>query len=165
MSPPLRKQSLLADLSTNLPTDPPADFPANLPADLPADAAAAAHILLSNPPLIKQWREAFFLLFQDIKLDWKQFQSLWPYMDNIWSRQKKGEVKNGRGDDYYLCRLWRKSKGTGKKNKPTTVAKECSMKMKISIYYFQDCTIPDHVKITRYGDCKEHNYTLEESDR
>jgi len=34
----------------------------SLPADLPADAAAA-HILPSNPPLIKQWREAFFLLF------------------------------------------------------------------------------------------------------
>jgi hypothetical protein len=35
----------------------------SLPADLPIDAAAAAHIILSNLPLIKQWHEAFFLLF------------------------------------------------------------------------------------------------------
>ena len=103
-----------------------------------------------------------------MELDWEQFQTLWPYIDNIWSRQKKGEVKNGRVDDYYLCRLWRpqsKSKGAGKKNKPMTVAKECSMKMKISMYYLQDCAIPDRVKITRYGDCEEHNHTLKESDR
>jgi len=59
----------------------------------------------------------------------------------------------------------RKSKGAGKKNKPITVANECGIKIKISMYYLQDCAIPDHVKITRYGDCKEHNYTLEESDR
>ena len=39
------------------------------------------------------------------------------------------------------------------------------MKMKISIYYLQDYAIPDHVKITRYGNCKEHNHTLKESDR
>ena len=103
-----------------------------------------------------------------MELDWGHFQTLWPYIDNIWSRQKKGEVKNGRGDDYYLCRLWRpqsKSKGAGEKNKPMTVTIECSMKMKISMYYLQDYAIPDRVKITRYGDCEEHNNTLEESDR
>jgi len=58
-----------------------------------------------------------------------------------------------------------KSKGAGKKNKPITVAKECSMKMKISMCYLQDCAIPDRVKIIRYGDCEEHNHTLEELDR
>ena len=141
----------------------------SLPTDLPpADAAAAAHILLSNPPPIKQWRKVFFLLFEDIELDWEQFQTLWPYIDNIWSRQKKGEVKNGLGDDYHLCRLWRpqsRCKGAHKKDKPMTVAKECGMRMKISIYHLQDYAIPDRVNITRYGDCEEHNHTLEESDR
>ena len=53
MSSSLPKQSLFTDL----------------PADLPANAAAAIYILLSNPPLIKQWREAFFLLFKDIEFN------------------------------------------------------------------------------------------------
>ena len=39
------------------------------------------------------------------------------------------------------------------------------MKMKISMYYLQDYVIPNRVKITRHGDCEEHNHTLEESDR
>ena len=60
-------------MSSSLPKQ---SLPIDLPADLPADAAAAAHILLSNPPLIKQWRKAFFLLFKDIELDWEQFQTL-----------------------------------------------------------------------------------------
>ena len=45
------------------------------------------------------------------------------------------------------------------------VAKECSIKMKISMYYLQDYAIPDRVKITRYGDCEEYNHTLKELDR
>jgi hypothetical protein len=61
----------------------PADPPADLLADLLADAAATAHILLRNPPLIEEWREAFFFLFQDLELDWEQFQTPWPYIDNI----------------------------------------------------------------------------------
>ena len=35
------------------------------------------------------------------------------------------------------------------------------MRIKISVYCLEDYAVPDRVKITRYGGCKEHN-TLEE---
>ena len=42
-----------------------------------------------------------------------------------------------------------------------TIAKECNMKFKISTYYLDGFAVPDRVKIMHYGDCKEHNHTLE----
>ena len=39
------------------------------------------------------------------------------------------------------------------------------MRIKILIYYLQDYTISNCVKITQYGDCEEYNYILKELDR
>ena len=45
------------------------------------------------------------------------------------------------------------------------ITKECDMRLKISIYYLDGFAVPDCVKIMQYGNCKEHNHMLEESDR
>ena len=121
----------------------------SLPADLPADAAAVTHLLLNNPPFIEQWRSAFFLLIQDIEFDWVHFQTLWPYMDNFWSRMKIGKINKVRWDNHYRCQFWRlqgKSASTGKKNKPMTITKEYNMRFKISMYYLDGFAVPDRVK-------------------
>ena len=49
-------------------------------------------------------------------------------------------------------------------NKPITVAIECGMKFKLIKFYLPDCVIPDHIKISFYGNCTRNKYTMEKTD-
>ena len=62
----------------------PKKLPANLPADL--SASTAAHLLLYNPPNIKEWRQTLWAIKEEIEMLWEDFKDRWPYVTNFWSR-------------------------------------------------------------------------------
>jgi len=75
----------------------------NLPLNLPA--LTAAHLLLRNPPNIKEWWVALFLITLEIEMMWEEWQERWPYIMNFWSRQKnlKFDPETLTREDYYYC--------------------------------------------------------------
>jgi hypothetical protein len=127
-------------------------------------------MLLSNPAGLSTWRQRLFSQDGEIKLFPGEFEEIWPYVTNFWSRHRIGKPTddnlNQRIDTYY-CRLFRKqqmeSKGQGIRKKGIRVSSQCGMKLQLTKQYGPDRTL-QYITINHFGPCQEHNHTLEYMD-
>ncbi|KZF19324.1 hypothetical protein L228DRAFT_41545 [Xylona heveae TC161] len=72
--------------------------------------------LLNNPPELGAWRQRLFALDEPVIIPYHQFEVYWPYVDNVWVRNKARGVKGTPLTNvYYSCRLCRKD-NAGKMN-------------------------------------------------
>jgi hypothetical protein len=127
-------------------------------------------MLLSNPADLTTWRQRLFSLDNEVKLFPGEFEEIWPYVTNFWSRQIIGKHTRDNPTqriDTYYCRLFRKqqmsSKGQGLRKKGIRVAPQCGMKLQLTEQYSPDRVL-QYVTVTRFGPCQEHNHTLEYMD-
>ncbi|KAK2766902.1 hypothetical protein FQN54_006217 [Arachnomyces sp. PD_36] len=120
--------------------------------------------LFSLPPDLPAMRARFFSLDTPLTLSQDQFKEYWPFVDNIYVKNKERPVTlDNTRSAYYYCRLWKKSEYVGvssairqrKKHCRATIA--CPMKFK-AIFYGDS-----HVKFERLGD-HVHNHDLDYVD-
>ncbi|KAJ0422532.1 dihydrofolate reductase-like domain-containing protein [Aspergillus carlsbadensis] len=71
--------------------------------DGPAD-----HDLIDNPPNLARIRQVLFECREPIEISLQEFETYWPFIDNVWVKQRSNSSKEGHcTTDYYMCRLRR----------------------------------------------------------
>ena len=75
----------------------------------PSEPVATAHYnLFENPPNIARIRQIMFELKDPIEISLGEFEMYWPFIDNVWVKQRSNSTKDGLStSDYYMCRLRR----------------------------------------------------------
>lgn len=64
--------------------------------------------LLDNPPNIARIRQVMFECRDSIEISLAEFERYWPFIDNVWVKQRSNSSKEGHcTTDYYMCRLRR----------------------------------------------------------
>ncbi|KAN0073286.1 Dihydrofolate reductase-like domain containing protein [Elaphomyces granulatus] len=64
--------------------------------------------LLDNPPNIARIRQVMFECRDSIEISLEEFERYWPFIDNVWVKQRSNSSKEGHcTTDYYMCRLRR----------------------------------------------------------
>lgn len=72
------------------------------------DASDATDKLLNNPPNLAQVRKVLFECRDPIEISVDEFETYWPFIDNVWVKQRSNSSKEGHcTTDYYMCRLRR----------------------------------------------------------
>ena len=67
-----------------------------------------AHCLINNPPNLAKIRQVMFECKDPIEISLGEFETYWPYIDNVWVKQRSNSSKEGHcTTDYYMCRLRR----------------------------------------------------------
>lgn len=71
-------------------------------------AVEAAHSLFNNPPNLARIRRVLFECKDPIEISLEEFETYWPFIDNVWVKQRSNASKEGLcTTDYYMCRLRR----------------------------------------------------------
>ncbi|EZG08061.1 hypothetical protein H106_02553 [Trichophyton rubrum CBS 735.88] len=61
-----------------------------------------------NPPNLGRVRQLLFEVKEPVELSLEEFTMYWPFIDNIWVKQRSTSTKDGLHiTDYYMCRLRR----------------------------------------------------------
>ncbi|KAI5292776.1 2,5-diamino-6-(ribosylamino)-4(3H)-pyrimidinone 5'-phosphate reductase, partial [Ascosphaera atra] len=64
--------------------------------------------LYNNPPNLRRIREILFELKEPAEISLEEFETYWPFVDNVWVKQRSNSTKDGlMTTDYYMCRLRR----------------------------------------------------------
>ncbi|PYH81425.1 riboflavin-specific deaminase [Aspergillus uvarum CBS 121591] len=64
--------------------------------------------LINNPPNISRIRRVMFECKDPIEISLEEFETYWPFIDNVWVKQRSNSSKEGHcTTDYYMCRLRR----------------------------------------------------------
>ncbi|GAB1199792.1 hypothetical protein APSETT444_009151 [Aspergillus pseudonomiae] len=64
--------------------------------------------LINNPPNLARIRQVMFECKDPIEISLEEFETYWPYIDNVWVKQRSNSSKEGHcTTDYYMCRLRR----------------------------------------------------------
>lgn len=74
-----------------------------------ADAdAETIYSLFDNPPNLARIRQVMFECKDPIEISLEEFETYWPFIDNVWVKQRSNSSKEGHcTTDYYMCRLRR----------------------------------------------------------
>src|SRR4051812_226843 len=80
---------------------------------LPQDQVASSTLiptnysLFSNPPCLAEIRQRLFEIEDIVELSPADFATYWPYMDNVWSKQRTVAPTKEQGvvTEWYWCRL------------------------------------------------------------
>ena len=131
--------------------------------------------ILKVPPQLARTREAVFSLHagQGV-ITWTpaQWEQLWPFVDNIWVRNKERPMtKNFTQVSYYWCRLYKnfESAGTGQRSRQLRSSPPCGMKLKVMKKFSSaDTSQLESVDLLLHNDdkkpCFAHNHSLDYSD-
>ena len=66
------------------------------------------HSLFNNPPNLSRIRRILFECKDPIEITLEEFETYWPFIDNVWVKQRSNASKEGHcTTDYYMCRLRR----------------------------------------------------------
>ncbi|KKK19389.1 riboflavin-specific deaminase [Aspergillus rambellii] len=66
------------------------------------------YILINNPPNLSRIRQVMFECKEPIEISLEEFETYWPFIDNVWVKQRSNSSKEGHcTTDYYMCRLRR----------------------------------------------------------
>ena len=69
---------------------------------------AANYSLFDNPPNLARIRRVMFECKDPIEISLDEFETYWPFIDNVWVKQRSNSSKEGHcTTDYYMCRLRR----------------------------------------------------------
>ncbi|KAL3469118.1 dihydrofolate reductase-like domain-containing protein [Aspergillus californicus] len=64
--------------------------------------------LIDNPPNLARIRKVLFECKESIEISLREFETYWPFIDNVWVKQRSNSSKEGHcTTDYYMCRLRR----------------------------------------------------------
>jgi 2,5-diamino-6-(ribosylamino)-4(3H)-pyrimidinone 5'-phosphate reductase len=76
--------------------------------DLAGRGEPANYSLLDNPPNIARIRQVMFECRDPIEISTEEFERYWPFIDNVWVKQRSNSSQEGHcTTDYYMCRLRR----------------------------------------------------------
>lgn len=68
----------------------------------------AAQSMFDNPPNLARIRRVLFECKDPIEISLEEFETYWPFIDNVWVKQRTNASKEGHcTTDYYMCRLRR----------------------------------------------------------
>ncbi|BCR87039.1 RibD family protein [Aspergillus chevalieri] len=68
----------------------------------------ANYSLFNNPPNLARIRRVMFECKDPIEISLDEFETYWPFIDNVWVKQRSNSSKEGHcTTDYYMCRLRR----------------------------------------------------------
>jgi 2,5-diamino-6-(ribosylamino)-4(3H)-pyrimidinone 5'-phosphate reductase len=100
--------------------------------------------LFSNPPSLASIRQNLFEIEDTVELSPADFATYWPYMDNVWGKQRTGAPTKEQGvvTEWYWCRLRKSAKPKLQQPKPAAEGKktrrkrnredvECGMALKV----------------------------------
>ncbi|KAL4987139.1 dihydrofolate reductase-like domain-containing protein [Aspergillus falconensis] len=80
------------------------------------------HSLIDNPPNLARIRQIMFDCKEPIEISLQEFETYWPFIDNVYVKQKSNSSKEGHcTTDYLSCRLRRKqgtNRGSGTRPLP-----------------------------------------------
>lgn len=89
----------------------------SIPQSVTAEASGAgsrapgtqpAQSLIDNPPNLARIRRVLFECKDPIEISLEEFETYWPFIDNVWVKQRTNASKEGHcTTDYYMCRLRR----------------------------------------------------------
>ncbi|KAL4803898.1 dihydrofolate reductase-like domain-containing protein [Aspergillus unguis] len=66
------------------------------------------YTLIDNPPNLARIRQVLFECKESIEISLHEFETYWPFIDNVWVKQRSNSSKEGHcTTDYYMCRLRR----------------------------------------------------------
>ena len=166
---PIEDHDIHPDLRPELRQDLPSDLQLQVPPYTGGD-------IFHNPPNLGSLRRRLFEVKETIELRMDEFRRYWPYVDNVWVRQRSTASQNGAvTTEYYMCRLRRptsKPKGspsapapearTPLRKKPTREGGTCGMKLKVVHFegVYSSCTITRLV-----GDDVTHTHNLDFIDK
>lgn len=72
------------------------------------EGAATNYSLINNPPNLQRIRRVMFECKDPIEISLDEFETYWPFIDNVWVKQRSNSSKEGHcTTDYYMCRLRR----------------------------------------------------------
>lgn len=74
----------------------------------PWNGEVANYSLFENPPNLHRIRRVMFECKDPIEISLDEFETYWPFIDNVWVKQRSNSSKEGHcTTDYYMCRLRR----------------------------------------------------------
>ncbi|KAE8148847.1 dihydrofolate reductase-like domain-containing protein [Aspergillus avenaceus] len=73
-----------------------------------AAITSTSYSLINNPPNLARIRQVMFDCKDPIEISLEEFETYWPFIDNVWVKQRSNSSKEGHcTTDYYMCRLRR----------------------------------------------------------
>ncbi|KAI5293870.1 2,5-diamino-6-(ribosylamino)-4(3H)-pyrimidinone 5'-phosphate reductase, partial [Ascosphaera acerosa] len=85
-----------------------------------ASSEPAFYSLFDNPPNLGRIRQLLFEIKEPIEISMEEFDRYWPFVDNIWVKQRSNPTKGGlMTTDYYMCRLRRPSSRSSQSAAPS----------------------------------------------
>lgn len=138
-----------------------------------APAPGAAYSLFDNPPNLRRIRQLLFELKDPTEISLEEYERYWPFIDNVWVKQRSNSTKDGHmTTDYYMCRLRRPTckssqmrplpEGKKPRNKAIREGSACNVQIKVVRFEGAYST----VTISRTpGSSRSHSHDLEYMDR
>ncbi|PGH13695.1 hypothetical protein AJ80_06200 [Polytolypa hystricis UAMH7299] len=133
----------------------------------------AYYSLFDSPPNLARIRQILFELKDPIEISMAEFNMYWPYIDNVWVKQRSNSTKDGlRTSEYYMCRLRRptcrphqnRPLPEGKKPRRKTVREGSMCNVQIKVVKFEGAY--STVTISRTpGSSGAHSHDLDHLDR
>ncbi|KAJ6000142.1 hypothetical protein N7481_000551 [Penicillium waksmanii] len=106
LSGALEKQARQAEANANA-NDSSSDNASNEPAIAELEEKSGL-ALFNNPPNLSRIRRVLFECSDAIEISLEEYQTYWPFIDNVWVKQRSNSSKEGHcTTDYYMCRLRR----------------------------------------------------------
>ncbi|KAJ5543055.1 Riboflavin-specific deaminase [Penicillium sp. DV-2018c] len=149
---------------------PSAAHTTNVPADQSVEATSS---LFNNPPNLARIRKVLFECKDPIEISLEEFETYWPFIDNVWVKQRSNASKEGHcTTDYYMCRLRRPTHRTsetrplpeGKRPRKKRVREGGICNFQIKVVRFEGAY--STVTIARTpGSCNTHSHDLDYIDR
>jgi 2,5-diamino-6-(ribosylamino)-4(3H)-pyrimidinone 5'-phosphate reductase len=151
--------------------------PSNIAGDSSNGARLHSDDRYNNPPHLGRMRQRLFDVQEPIELSDAEFKEYWPYVDNVWVKQRSTRTSKD-GDttkDYFMCRLKRPSskprektaseiEASGKKSRKKRIREGGTCQMGIRIVRYEGA-YPTYV-ITRVGENEEgHTHDLDHLDK
>jgi len=129
--------------------------------------------LINNPPNLSRIRRVLFECTDPIEISLEEFETYWPFIDNVWVKQRSNASKEGHcTTDYYMCRLRRPTHRTsetrplpeGKRPRKKRVREGGICNFQIKVVRFEGAY--STVTIARTpGSCSVHSHDLDFIDR
>ncbi|EEH44003.1 uncharacterized protein PADG_00292 [Paracoccidioides brasiliensis Pb18] len=112
------------------------------PANPPTSAGPDYYSLFNNPPNLGWIRQVLFELKDSVEMSVDEFNTYWPFIDNVWVKQRSNSTKDGlTTTDYYMCRLRRPTcrptqrrplpEGKKPRKKQVREGNQCNVQMKV----------------------------------
>lgn len=139
----------------------------------PGRGEPADYSLFDNPPNIAKIRQVMFECKEPIEISFEEFERYWPFIDNVWVKQRSNSSKEGHcTTDYYMCRLRRPTHRTsqtrplpeGKRPRKKRVREGGTCNFQIKVVRFEGAY--STVTISRTpGSSKTHSHDLDYIDK